>query len=125
MSGLSSVVQELAAAAGKLGGQAADILRDRLELVALELREDKIRVVQVLMLAILGTGLVLFGLVLLLVAGVYALPPEWRLTGLVLAGAATILAGGLALGSLRRRLVGRGGVFVQSLEELKKDRECF
>lgn len=125
MSGVSSILLELAGAAGRLGGHAADILKDRLELMALELREDKIRVIQVLILAFLGTALVLFGLLLLVAAGIYALPAEWRLAGLVVAAMAALAAGWMALCSLRRRLSARPGIFAQSMAELEKDKACF
>lgn len=125
MSSLSTILQELAGSAGRLGGQAADILKCRLELMALELREDKIRIVQVLILAFLGTALILLGLLLLVAAAIYALPAEWRLAGLVLAALATLLAGWLALSALRQRLKVRHGVFAQSMAELEKDRQCF
>jgi uncharacterized membrane protein YqjE len=125
MSGLSTALTELAGAAGRLGGQAADILGDRLELMALELREDKIRLIQVLILAFLGTALVVFGLVLLVAAGIYALPAEWRLAGLVLAAVAALAAGWMALCALRKRLSVRPGIFAQSIAELEKDKACF
>lgn len=44
MSGVGTALTELAAAAGRLGGLAADTLGDRLELMALELREDRVRI---------------------------------------------------------------------------------
>ncbi|OGR37043.1 MAG: hypothetical protein A2051_02485 [Desulfovibrionales bacterium GWA2_65_9] len=125
MSGVTTALTELAGAAGRLGGQAADILGDRLELMALELREDKIRIVQVLILAFLGTALILFGLLLLVGAGIYALPAEWRLSGLLLAAAAALAAGWLALCALRKRLGARPGIFAQSIAELEKDKACF
>ena len=125
MSGLSKALEDLACAAGRLGGLGAEILKDRLELVALELREDRIRILQVLILAGLGTALVLFGLLLLVAAGIYALPAEWRLAGLVVAAMAALAAGWMALCSLRRRLSARPGIFAQSMAELEKDKACF
>ncbi len=125
MPGISAALQELAGAAGRLGGQAAEILRDRLELLALELREDRIRIVQVLILAFLGTGLILFGLCLVVLAGVYALPLEWRSAGLAFAAVAALAAGVSALCMLRRRMGARPGVFAQSKAELEKDKACF
>ncbi|MBA4359061.1 MAG: hypothetical protein C0405_15200, partial [Desulfovibrio sp.] len=118
MSGVSSALLELAAAASRLGGQSAEILRDRLELIALELREDKIRVIQVLILAFLGTALVLFGLFLLVLGLIYALPEQWRLAGLVVVAVAALASGWVALCALRRRLGTRSGVFAQSMAEL-------
>jgi uncharacterized membrane protein YqjE len=125
MSGVGTALLELAGAAGRLGGLAADTLRDRLELLALELREDRVRIIQLLILAFLGSALVLCGLILLVAAGVYALPPEWRLAGLALAGAAALATGGAALCSLRRRLKSGPGLFAQSVAELEKDKACF
>jgi uncharacterized membrane protein YqjE len=125
MSGLGSALTELAAAAGRLGGLGADILRDRLELLALELREDRVRILQVLILALLGTALMVFGLLLLVAAAIYALPPEWRLWGLVAAAAATLGSGWAALCALKRRLKSGPGLFAQSMAELEKDKACF
>lgn len=125
MSGVGTALTELAAAAGKLGGLAAETLGDRLELLALELREDRVRILQQLILAFLGSALVLCGFLLLVAAGIYALPPEWRLAGLVLAAAASLLAGAASLCALRRRLKAGPGLFAQSVAELKKDKACF
>lgn len=125
MSGVGTALTELAAAAGRLGGLAADTLGDRLELMALELREDRVRILQQLILAFLGSALLLCGLLLLVAAGIYALPQEWRLAGLVLAALAALGMGGAALCSLRRRLRSGPGLFAQSVAELKKDKACF
>lgn len=125
MSGLGTALTELAAAAGRLGGLGADILRDRLELLALELREDRVRILQVLILALLGTALMVFGLLLLVAAAIYALPPEWRLLGLVAAAAAALGSGCAALCALKRRLKSGPGLFAQSMAELEKDKACF
>ena len=103
MSGVGTALLELAGAVGRLGGLAAETLGDRLEFLALELREDRMRVIQLLILASLGSALVLCGLMLLMAAVAYALPPEWRLAGLVLLAAASLCAGGAALCALRRR----------------------
>lgn len=125
MPGPLAMLSELADTAGRVGGQAADILKDRLELLALELREDKIRLLQVLMLAFAGTALLLFGLMLLVVAGVYALPEQWRLVGIVVAAAVALLSGCAAFRCLKKRLGQRHGVFAQSMAELEKDKQCF
>jgi len=125
MSGVGTALTELAAAAGRLGGLAAETLGDRLELLALELREDRVHILQQLILAFLGSALVLCGFLLLVAAGIYALPPEWRLAGLLLAAAAALLAGGASLCALKRRLKAGPGLFAQSVAELKKDKACF
>jgi uncharacterized membrane protein YqjE len=125
MSGVSTALKELAGAAGRLGGLAADTLGDRLELLALELREDRVRILQQLILAFLGATLLLCGFMLLVAAGIYALPPEWRLAGLVLAAATALGSGGAALCALKRRLRAGPGLFAQSVAELRKDKACF
>ena len=56
MDKLPLIISGHTGAAGRLGGIAAQILQDRLELLALELRETKIRFVQVLLLASIGVA---------------------------------------------------------------------
>ena len=111
--------------AGRFGGIAVQMLQDRLELLSLELREAKIRLVQALLLACIGVVFSLLGLLLLVLAGVYALPPEWRLYGLELAATASILAGVAVFIALLRHLARKPLAFDQSLTELKKDTTCF
>jgi len=70
MDRLPLIISGFAGAAGRLGGAASQILQDRLELLALEVREAKIRFIQALLLACMGTDLLMFGLLLLFVAGI-------------------------------------------------------
>lgn len=112
-------------AAGRFGGLAAQILGDRLELLALELREAKIRFVQALLLACMGVVFSLLGLLLLVLAGLYLLPPEWRFLGIVVTATVSMLAGVVAFILLSRRLQRKTLAFDQSLTELKRDAQCF
>ena len=125
MTGLSSFVAEFFGVAGRLGGEGVGILGDRLELAALELREAKIRLIQAVILACAGTALCLLGLTLLVVAATLALPPEWRVYGLVAIAGFSLVAGLTAFFSLRRRMARRPLAFSQSLAELEKDKTCF
>jgi len=122
---LHSSIFGFTGAATRIGGVGVQILQDRLELFALELREAKIRFVQALILVCFGVVFSLLGLLLLVLAGVYALPLEWRLLGLGVAAVASLLVGGAAfLGLLR--ILGRNPLpFDQSVAELKKDTACF
>lgn len=94
----------------------------RLALLSNELEEQKLRLVQGLVMAlaglfVLGVGLVLFvGLVLLLFWDGYRLPALAALT-LVFLG-----AGAWLLVSARRRLRSDGGPFGATLAELRADR---
>lgn len=111
--------------AGRLGGIATQILEDRLQLLALEMREAKIRFVQALLLACVGVVFSLLGLLLLVLAGLYVLPPEWRLLGLVVTATVSIVAGVVVFIVLSRHLQRKTLAFDQSLAELKKDTICF
>jgi len=96
-----------------------------LELLALELREAKIRFVQALLLARVGVVFSLLGLLLLVLAGLYVLPSEWRFLGLVVTAMVNILAGVVIFIVLSRHLQRKTLDFDQSLAELKKDTICF
>ena len=125
MNRLPLIISGFTGAAGRFSGIAAQILEDRLELLALELREAKIRLVQALLLACIGVVFSMLGLLLLVLAGVYVLPPEWRIYGLVAAAVASILAGVVVFIVLSRHLGRKPLAFDQSIAELKKDMTCF
>ena len=125
MNGLPLIISGFTGAASRLSGVAAQILEDRLELLALEVREAKIRLVQALLLACIGVVFSMVGLLLLVLAGVYVLPPELRMYGLVAAAAVGILAGVIVFILLSRHLGRKPLAFDQSIAELKKDMKCF
>lgn len=125
MTRLPRIISRFTGAAGRFGGLAGQILEDRLELLALELREAKIRLVQAWLLACMGVVFSMAGLLLLVLAGVYILPPEWRFYGLLAAAAASLLAGVVLFIALNRHLGQKLLAFDQSLAELKKDIKCF
>ena len=125
MTRLPRIFSRFTGAAGRFSGLAGQILEDRLELLSLELREAKIRLVQAWLLACVGVVFSMVGLLLLIVAGVYILPPEWRIYGLLAAAAASLLAGVVLFIALNRYLGQQPLAFDQSLAELKKDITCF
>jgi len=125
MNRLPLIISGFAGAAGRLGGIAVQILEDRLEILGLEVREAKIRLVQALLLACVGVILTMLGLMLLVLAGVYILPPELRIYGLVAVAVASILAGVVVFIILSRHLGRKQLAFDQSIAELKKDMTCF
>ena len=125
MDRLPLLISGFTGAAGRFGGIAAQIIEDRLELLALELREAKIRFVQAVLLACMAVVFSLLGLLLLVLAGVYVLPPEWRLYGILAAAAAGLLSGTAVFIVLLRHLGRKPLAFDQSLAELKKDTICF
>ena len=125
MNRLPLIISGFTGAAGRLSGIAAQILEDRLELLALELREAKIRLIQALLLACVGVVFSMLGLLLLVLAGVYVLPPELRIYGLIAVAVASILAGVIVFIILSRHLGRKPLVVEQSIAELKKDMTCF
>lgn len=125
MDRLQLILSGVTGAAGRYGEIAIQILEDRLELLALELREAKIRFVQALLLACVGVVFSLLGLILLVMTGLYVLPPEWRLLALVVTAMVSVLAGAYVFLVLSRHLGQKTLAFDQSLAELKKDRICF
>jgi len=125
MDRLPSIISGVTEASEKLGGIASQILQDRLELLALELREAKIRFVQALILTCIGVVFFLLGLVLSVLLGLYVLPVQFRLYGLIAATVFSILAGSAGFIILGRRLKRKPLAFDHSLAELKKDATCF
>ena len=125
MTRLPLTISRFTGAAGRFSGLAGQILEDRLELLALELRETKIRLVQAWLLACMGVVFSIAGLLLLVLAAVYILPPEWNIYGLVAAAFASLLAGVVLFIVLNRHLGQNPLAFGQSLAELKKDLKCF
>jgi uncharacterized membrane protein YqjE len=125
MDRLPLIISGFSGGAGRFGGIVIQILQDRLELLALELREAKIRFVQALLLACMGVVFSLLGLLLLVLAGLYVLAPEWRLFGLLSVAMLSVLAGVIVFIILSRHLERKTLAFDQSLAELKKDTTCF
>lgn len=125
MNRLPLIFSGVTGTAGRFGGIATQILQDRLELLALELREAKIRFIQIVLLACMAVVFSLLGLLLLVLTAVYLLPPEWRLYGLAVVAVASTLAGTAAFVVLCRYLERKPLAFDQSLTELKKDTTCF
>lgn len=125
MNTLPMIISGLSGTAGRFSGIAGQVLQDRLELLALELREAKIRFIQALLLACMGVVFFLLGLLLLVLACLYVLPVEWRLYGLAGTALVSLLAGTIVFVILRRHLVRKPLAFDQSLTELQKDLKCF
>ena len=116
---------DLGGASGRIAGAVAQTLKDRIELLGLELREDKIRLVQVLILACTGVVFALLGLILGVLAVLSLLPQEWRAAGMGLLAGVFLVCAAWAFSGLRRRLSARGNMFAQTLAELEKDKACF
>ncbi len=99
------------------------LLRTRFELLATELEEERVRLLQLLFWAagalfFLGVGILL--LVVLLVAVFW---DSYRITAIVVLACIFLAAGiGMAM-VVRDRMQARSGLFAASLEELKRDKD--
>jgi uncharacterized membrane protein YqjE len=108
-----------------VGAAVAQLVKDRLDLIGLELREGKIRLLQALILACGVAVLGLFGLILAVLALVFLLPPELRGAGLAVSAVCCLGAAAWAYGGLKRSLSATRHLFAQTVAELEKDKACF
>ena len=99
------------------------LLESRAELFLLELKEERVRLVAVLMLALTGAICALMTLVLVTFTIVVVFWDEYRIPVLVALTVAYAIGAIGAFVSLRRRLR-RWQAFAASLEQIKKDRAC-
>lgn len=109
----------------RIGNVIGQILQDHVEIISLEVREAKIRFIQALVLACCGVVFALLGVILAILAGIYALPPEYRVYGFAGAAALLLLAALVAGLLVRSHFTKAAMPFAQTLQELKKDLECF
>lgn len=106
-----------------LADSGLELLRVRLELLGNELEEQKVRITEGLLMAMLGAMLIALAallvclFVLVLFWEGYRLPALAVMTVLVMAGGVWLLQAG------RRRLRSGGAMFQATLEELQHDRE--
>lgn len=108
--------------AGRLASTVLALLETRLELLAVELREEQGRLVVVLVLAALAVGLGLLALVAATTGAVLSLAPEERAAGWLIAAGVYAVAG-LALWAAVRWRLARKAPFAQTRAELEKDRQ--
>ena len=116
---------DLGGASGRIAGAMAQTLKDRIELLGIELREDKIRLMQVFILACGGVVFSLLGLILGVLALLAVIPLEWRALAMGLLALLCLGGAAWAFACIKRKLSARGRMFAQTLAELEKDKACF
>lgn len=104
---------------------ALGLVQRRVELLALELQEEKTRALD---LVVRAAALVVLGLLTLVAATATLVVALWSTSPVLVLSLVTLAYGlgaaGLALG-LRRRLRDGPKPFAGTIEEFRKDRECF
>ncbi len=107
-----------------IAGNLVAQLRCRLELFAVELREEKDRVIRQLVRLAIALVFAGIGFAFLNVTLVVLAPAEWRWAVLLGLGVAYLAVAGLLLVKLRDDLKQSSKPFSETLSELRKDREC-
>ena len=98
------------------------VAQNRIELFRVEAREEKIRLVELLLLASAVIVLTTAGLMFGICAVILAVGVEYRMLALIAFAAICGIGAGLIARALRRRL--DRDVFASFAEELRKDRQC-
>ncbi len=101
-----------------------DLVQTRLALLGNELEEQKVRVVEGLVLALAGVLLLVVAMVLLCGFVVMLFAEGYRLAALGVITAAFAGGGAWLVASGRQRLRGGGVPFQASMDELRKDRDA-
>jgi uncharacterized membrane protein YqjE len=107
----------------RLASSFLGLLHSHLGLFSIELEEARDNLIKTLVLAIVGAGAILLGLLTLMLTIILMVDPEQRLFAAIGMLAFFLLLGGICLGMARH--VSKHGVppFPQTMDELRRDRE--
>lgn len=106
-----------------LAANAVAIVQTRLALLANEVEEERVRTLQILLLAAVALFCAAVGVLLLTAWVVIALWEQYRLATVAVLAAGYLIAAGVALHKLKLRSAGRPKLFSASLAELARDRD--
>ena len=107
----------------RLTRNAVGIIQTRLELLANELEEERVRTLQIIVLGAIGLFCAAVGVLLVSAWVVVALWEQYRLATLAVLALVYFVAAGIALGMLRVKAGERPKIFSTSLAELKRDQD--
>lgn len=125
MLNLGGNASELAARTRRAAELLLLLLENRLELVSLELREEKHELVRVFVRALLAVQLTIIALVLACCSLVWLTPPEYRGVVLLSCTAGVALLACVAALGLTRSVRRMGKPLSRTIEEFRRDRELF
>ena len=113
----------IVAALRSLVANAIDIVRTRLELLANEVEEERVRTLEIVLLAAIALFCAGVGVLLITTWFVVLLWEQYRLTTLAVLAFAYLLGAGIALRKLKSKKAQRPKLFSTSLAELARDRD--
>lgn len=99
-----------------------EIVQNRLKILSLELREEKIHLIQIFLMATFVMFLGVLTFVVITITVIFALDPANRLLGLIVASAVFLLVTLILALSLGRKLREHPVPFTHSLAQLKKEK---
>lgn len=122
MRSLGGTASDIAARFRRIAETVLLLLENRLELLSLELREEKLELVRIFVRALLAVHLSMLALVLACISIVMLCPPQWRpLALLAVTGGAALLAL-VAVLLLTRSVKRLGKPLSRTIEEFRRDR---
>ena len=104
-----------------MGASALSLLQTRLELISIEWQEERERGKDVLVLAVIGTLLLAFGLLVATFFVIAVFWDSWRLTAIAIVALSYLGIGGWVLAKVRRQLRNRPKPFEATLQEFAND----
>ena len=111
------------AALRSLAANAVAIAHTRLELLANEVEEERVRTLEILLLAVIALFFAAVSVLLITAWIVVALWEQYRLATLAALAFAYLVIAGIALRKLKSRTAQRPKLFSTSLAELARDRD--
>ena len=111
------------AALRSLAANTVAIVHTRLELLANEVEEERLRTLQIVLLAVIALFCAAVGVLLITTWIVVALWEQYRLATLAALALAYLIAAGIALRKLKAKTAVRPKLFSTSLAELARDRD--
>ena len=110
--------------AKRLAGNFVEAIETRLELFALEYREERTRLVVVMVMSLTTFFLFSLGLVVFTFAIAFAFDEGYRVLVMCIMGILYFLIAGIVAFCLKSYVEKNGSAFDQTIEQLKKDAQC-
>ncbi|MEM9444756.1 MAG: phage holin family protein [Verrucomicrobiota bacterium] len=108
----------------RLAGNFVEAIQTRLELFALEYREERTRLVILIVMALTAFLLFSLGVIVFTFAIAFAFEESYRVLAMCIMGALYFLLAVIVAFCLKSYLEKHGSAFDQTVEQLKKDAQC-